>query len=262
MFTFPHFDHIPLPNSPLNEVVCQVQFPPILQISEKPPTEFQDRVRNLFPLFELHHNFEFELSGVPNGQPLTSKTLPTIYRFATMDHASMISLNLQSCGFHTTDYAGWDSFSTNLRAVLDGVESIYQPASATRIGLRYVNLLTPEITGFSDFEAVVRLVRPELIAPFTIPAFPVSEGLSRLVSEQGDQHLSLIFGFVKDETAQRSFVIDLDLFTDTLQPFETEEMMNTCDTFHNILYDAFRWCLVEDSLQVFSSDSPEIEDKL
>lgn len=50
---FPHKDEIPLSSPPLIEVVCQVRFPPILQIAKEVPSEFQEGVRHRFPQLEL-----------------------------------------------------------------------------------------------------------------------------------------------------------------------------------------------------------------
>jgi len=38
--------------NPLEEVVCQLRFPPILRIEVETPAVFQDKVRQVFPLYK------------------------------------------------------------------------------------------------------------------------------------------------------------------------------------------------------------------
>jgi uncharacterized protein (TIGR04255 family) len=37
--------------NPLDHVICQLRFPPILMIDSKPPNEFQDAIRKEYPLY-------------------------------------------------------------------------------------------------------------------------------------------------------------------------------------------------------------------
>jgi len=49
MLRFPVQKDVRLLKSPLNEVICQVRYPPVLRIAEENPIGFQERLRGQFP---------------------------------------------------------------------------------------------------------------------------------------------------------------------------------------------------------------------
>jgi hypothetical protein len=49
---FPDSARVIYGKAPLTGVVCQLRFPPILRIESAPPADFQDRIREQFPLLE------------------------------------------------------------------------------------------------------------------------------------------------------------------------------------------------------------------
>ncbi len=252
-FKFPVFDHIHLENPPLREVICQVRFPPILRIGEKLPIDFQDRVRGRFPQFGTQQTVNIEGIEGLEGKPPIPNISSAVYKFINEQGTAEISLGVSFFALSTTKYAGWASFADGLRFAIQAVEETYQPSTATRVGLRYADYLNAQSTGITDFQDVVRMVRPELTKAFMMSDFPVSEGLARIVSEDGNQRLSIIFGIVNEEPLLRSFVLDFDLFTETPSPFNSENLTRVCDEFHATLYNAFRWGFPDNgSLQIFS----------
>ncbi len=49
---FPESERVVYGENPLVEVICQLKFPPILDISTAEPAAFQNKVRKLYPLYE------------------------------------------------------------------------------------------------------------------------------------------------------------------------------------------------------------------
>src|SRR5262249_7505491 len=49
---FPDSERVVYEKNPLTEVICQLQSPPILRIDTELPADFQERVRQQYPLYQ------------------------------------------------------------------------------------------------------------------------------------------------------------------------------------------------------------------
>ena len=49
---FPEKQRVIYKKNPLNKVICQFRFPPILRIDSEIPSSFQDSIRSDFPLYQ------------------------------------------------------------------------------------------------------------------------------------------------------------------------------------------------------------------
>ena len=61
---FPEAKRIIYRKNPLDQVICQLRFPPILKIDAEVPAKFQDRIRGDFP--NLSDSLEIKVE-VPHG---------------------------------------------------------------------------------------------------------------------------------------------------------------------------------------------------
>ena len=48
---FPNFERVVYKKNPLEEVICQLRFPPILRIDSGNAADFQDVIRQDYPLY-------------------------------------------------------------------------------------------------------------------------------------------------------------------------------------------------------------------
>ena len=63
---FPEAERVVYRQNPLDRVVCQLKFPPILKIEREIPVEFQDRIRKDFPGFYEKREPKWTYKGVPS----------------------------------------------------------------------------------------------------------------------------------------------------------------------------------------------------
>ena len=82
--------------TPLESVICQLRFPPILKIDSELPSEFQEKIRSVFPLFEESEaNIQLP-PGLPKilGNELSGKLGlgPKSYNFKTDDGKWTVAL--------------------------------------------------------------------------------------------------------------------------------------------------------------------------
>jgi uncharacterized protein (TIGR04255 family) len=247
---FPHKPEVRLGNPPLAEVVCQVRFPPILRIAKDEPSEFQEFVRERFPELEVEQGFLVRVPGIGSGGIPAAEAQAKIYRFRDLGGHSHIALALDFLALSTSQYSHWSNFANDLRLAHDAAQEVYKVGYATRIGLRYINRLTLSNTNRSTMAEVFDLFRPELTTQLRSEAWsdPINM-LCQLVLPDGDARLMLRTGY-NIEDNQPFLLLDLDYFQEG--KLNLDDLIERCNGYHEIIYDAFRWCLKDDGLKSFN----------
>ena len=139
---FPDSPRVFYERAPLKQVICQLRFPILYRIEREVPSDFQERIRAIFPLSE-----RVEAFGTPFQIP---KQLADVfggavggatYKFLTEDRLTSIELGSTALTFETTAYRVWDEFLGILRPAIDSLVAIYNPSFYSRVGLRYIDLI-------------------------------------------------------------------------------------------------------------------------
>src|SRR5262245_7091139 len=94
---FPEAERVIYEKNPLAEVICQVKFPPILRIDSELPAQFQERIRQNYPLFQEKQMSEGDIALPPEmAQLLKSEFFArrgrAAYDFASSDGVWTVSL--------------------------------------------------------------------------------------------------------------------------------------------------------------------------
>ena len=91
---FPETERIVFKRNPLTQVICQLRFPPILIISNE-PAAFQERIRDVYPIYERGENVEVpqELVNLLSGAGSLSPAGDILHRFYTADRVQQITLS-------------------------------------------------------------------------------------------------------------------------------------------------------------------------
>lgn len=249
---FPHYEEIPLANPPLAEVVCQVRFPPILRIGKEEPSDFQELVRTRFPQLEWQQGLEVKLPGPGNESEPAARVSARIYRFITQDEDSFISIAPDFYALTARQYRHWNTFAEDLELVARAVRELYEPSYATRIGLRYINRFTLANTDTSTKDELLGLLRTELTALLRGEVWENAESLvSRvLFVDESGARLNLSAGYETKEQ-ESAFLLDFDHFEEGKLPLGG--LVERCNRYHEMIYDAFRWCVREQALERFGA---------
>ncbi len=120
-------------NTPLIDVTCQLTFPQNLKISAAPPVGFQEKIKNVFPLFALTQD-------------------KTAYNFTSTDSRWQVVLGKGALTLVTRQYDGWNNFSKHLHETLEALEQEYPPQFLTRVGLRFRNIIRKSALGVTHKE--------------------------------------------------------------------------------------------------------------
>lgn len=248
---FPRQPEVRLQRSPLTEVICQVRFPPILRIASEDPKDVQELVRQRFPRFEREEGYllQLQFSGAAMADAPAAHHASRLYRFRSADQHTAITLATDFYALSSTGYTVWEAFARDLAMAHDAIQRIYQPGFSTRIGLRYVDEIVPSVLELSTFNEVVDLIRPELTTLFRTDAWSTpAEMLCQLLLQDQEGNLGLRYG-TKITGDESVFLLDFDYYDDRELPFEN--IIERCHHYHDVIYDAFRWCIKDEKLDVF-----------
>ena len=257
---------VPLPRAPLERVLAQARFPPILAIRDPDKVAvLQEALRETYPNLSQDQVHSIELGG--GETPNIRQGL--IWRLADREKYPdwRVSLGVDFVALETSSYDSRDDFLGRLRAVLSAVEQAFKPASATRLGLRYIDRLTDEAV-----DRVDELIRPAvlgIIRPSEDPEPVLGDSVIHLMTEaqflaQEGARVQGRWGQLPahatsdphalEPVAKPSWVLDLDMFTTESQPFASEELLTTATGFAKCLYWLFRQMVTEEFLKFYGGE--------
>ena len=238
--------------SPLDEVICQLKFPPILRIESQLPAAFQEQVRADFPLFETIEpappaNLPPDLArlihkGGPRGQH--SEHVFT----SADDGAWQLRLARSKLSLTSFDYGQWESFRQRLVVPHQALLDEYKPALFNHVCLRYINVIRRSRLPLEPDIPWSELLQPWVCGFLAAPDLHDEVAKARMSAATRLPHpgswLDVDYGLVQEEPdGEVSFVIDAHLFTET--PAEPSDAFDRLDALHRQAFFFFRWCITD-----------------
>jgi uncharacterized protein (TIGR04255 family) len=256
---------VPLPRSPLARVIAQVRFAPILAIrSPDKVAVFQEIIRATYPI--LNQDRIQHIVITPGGTPNLQEGL--IWRFS--DQAKQprwrISLGVDFIALETSAYVSRRDFINRLQSVISGLEVAFKPGDVQRFGMRYINRMVDEAVA-----RVADLIRPKILGIAWLndePPSNLGESVThllteaQLLAEEGQIQArwgSIPKGSTYDPDAlealsEPSWVLDLDMFTQSQQAFVSDELIATATSFAERIYMVFREMVTDDFLRFYGGE--------
>ncbi|MGB7621021.1 MAG: TIGR04255 family protein [Terriglobia bacterium] len=259
--TFPETDREIYKRNPLEFVVCQLKFPPILEISAEMPARFQNIIRERYPFYVKQEQQEIPkeilnlLGGLPFGRPVGA----TIHKFLTEDQKRSISLSSDFIAYQDRDYSKWESFSKAIQDAQHALEDVYRPAFYTRIGLRYRDIINPRNLGIRE-ERWQELLKPSLIgmlgAQDDIGTFIVrtQTEASFALKEVDGAMVTLRHGIGPSPPSsdERHYYLDLDSHTTTRR--EGKDVIDVLNAFNRVSGYFFRWAITPELRRILGPE--------
>lgn len=224
----------------LTTVVCQLRFNPILKIGQAAPVDFQDRVREAFPVFVREESVEFRLA-LGASVPATVESLPptpATWRFRTEDGAWAAGLAASFLSLETKAYRHFPDFAERFAILLAALSEVYGIRSFSRVGLRYVNLFRSEQFpgGWKD------RINPSLLGPLGDPRIGAEvTGAQQLFALAGDDWTIAIRHGLDDSG---SYLLDFDHATES--KVDVESVHPRLAEFNRRIFQVFRWSITDD----------------
>jgi uncharacterized protein (TIGR04255 family) len=242
---FPDSPRVIYERCPLAEVICQLRFPPVLRIEGQPPADFQDRVRDIFPLLERGN--QLTIPQIPSNiaQLIGSPIGNVQYIFMTENGENKLALTPQAISLTTKNYTRWEHFWGQFNPALDALMDIYKPSFFNRIGLRYQNAILREVLDLAG-RPWSELLGEEILGELALPQFENNLDEARRVirvripSDDSGLFLQHGLGTVEGH-AEKCYLIDLDLYTH--QKIGVRDAEPILNRFHRRAGRAFRWCI-------------------
>ncbi len=243
---FPDSPRVVYTTNPLVEVICQLRFPPILEILSSQPAEFQSRIRSRYPLYSRNEqslSLPNELANLLPQLPFSRPPENVVHRFNTEDEKLAVSLSRDFLAISTTAYGYWEAFRTEINAAKAALEEVYRPAFYTRLGLRYSDVIDRSTVGLKQTDWSELLKSWMLgVLDSDAKAFVQSvttQAVIRLPEVRGG-HVNLRCKLSEDG---QKFLIDADFFTK--ERSAGDDVLNALDSFNRSAGRLFRWAITD-----------------
>lgn len=214
------------PRNPLEAVVIQLRFEPVLKIRER-VADFQDRVRGRFPAFDEHVTQSFEVNPMLLGIRTREGRE---YRFRTREGDATAFLGIAALALETRAHIERDRLLADFGILHGALRDTADPITPVRLGLRYINAIDRAAIsdGLGRDVAWDDVVAPELVRvpcgladlDGTIFGAEVSSAMTR-------GKMILRYGLIPDdEGTPPRFRLDIDRFLDDqLDPAELADLL-------------------------------------
>lgn len=247
---FPDAPRVRYEVNTLDEVICQLRFPPILRIDAEAPSAFQERIRQDFPYYELK-----VYPSIPQSIPADIAKLmrqdfeansSRTHWFGSAD-AWWAGLTRDTLSLHCRNYTVWEEFRTRLDGPFQALLQEYRPALFSHVCLRYRNAVRR--SRLPDPDAPwSNWLQPWVCGPLGNPdAAGVTEGLQvkatiLLPGEIG--RVGATYGLAEETNGGGTFfAIDAHVHSD--QRTEPTHAFDRLDALHHQAGLFFRWCITD-----------------
>ena len=234
----------------LAEVICQLRFPEILTIQANTPADFQEAIRDQYPMYLRQQEIPASAAYGKIVQP--KKELVVNHQFSTSDGIWRINLTSKFISLTCNRYTCWEDFAAHLDKPLAAFIQTYKPAHFERIGLRYLNFISRNRLEMEEVP-FSRLIQPCYLGPLldddvqeqsvsrnTVDCEMAIRGGCRIKLHAGPGRVKR--GTVEDPEIK--FIFDQDLFMNG--PLQLNLAAGALQTLHSQAYSVFRGAITQE----------------
>lgn len=253
---FPKSTRMVFRRNPLEEVVCQLKFPPILRIASESPVAFQEAIRERYPRYDRQQpamppefSQALERFGLGNGgQDVT-------HGFLSADESSGVSLTCEFVAVWTRRYRRWEDFRSQVVRAQKAMEEVYSPSLYDRIGLRYRDVIDRNKLELTDvpWDELISAPLVGLLGERKLAGHMNDcQSQHTLALEEPPKSLVRIRHGLLDgsDSSKETYVIDADFHT--TDSLGDRHVIDTLDKFNHLAGNFFRWAIsdrLRDSLE-------------
>jgi uncharacterized protein (TIGR04255 family) len=247
---FPTADRVLYEVNPLDEVVCQARFTPILRIDAELPANFQEDIRSDYPKYQQANPLNLPANLPPEVAQMMAAQLPfvqMVHEFTSRDDVWKVSLTRDFLALTCKRYDRWESFRSRFSVVLDATGRHYHPAFFTRIGLRFRDVFCRSKLGLEE-TPWSELLKPAITGTPGVPELAGDiEGFQTVTVLRLPQEIGKC-GFrctlaLNEPDREQVFVLDSDFFTE--EQTETGHAIAKLDAINVQADNFFRWCITD-----------------
>jgi uncharacterized protein (TIGR04255 family) len=226
---FPKSHRIIYNKNPLKKVICQLRFPPILKIEKELPADFQELIRKDFPIYSESTEFSYDIPqkniNMEKLAPETFKKLlfqPPLenknYAFSSEDGIWKINLTRTFIALSAEKYERWEKFIAKLSLPLKAFIDIYDPAYFSRVGLRYIDVISRVDLGIEG-HSWDELIQPYILG--MLSSKEIKENIENFESQYSIKlndnkgNVRILTKFYEGSKDEQCYMIDSDFSNDS-----------------------------------------------
>lgn len=223
-------DRTLLAAAPLLVTIAQVRFDVRETVADVAAgAQLVDRARalGLPTMTQIHQQQVLIVNAPPADQPPQQQRQPAGWQYATKDGSVVLTLLTDQMTLETKAYPGWDAFAATWQASLELLTDVAGPALTTRLGLRYVNRITPARMTRAGELKDAGLVDPAFLGPAVDSDLSeyVTAAEGRVALSFPDNTDALVQHGVVTENGTQAFILDIDCFRTTGASFHVDTVM-------------------------------------
>ena len=248
---FPAVETVIYPRNPVERVICQVRFPAILKIDSDVPADFQEGIRQYFPIYTEKPELAFEIPQAIRTQiasVLTDSAPKKNHEFVSEDGNWTVNLTRTFLSLSTSDYQQWNDFRHKFEPPLNALLAVYSPPFFSRIGLRYVDVIRRSLYGLASVDWD-QLLQPHIAGFLSSPHIGDSiksfenRAEIQLADENSLVRVATKFVDAEDGEGETNFLIDSDFFYAGRTPIV--EAIDKLNFFNLRASRLFRWSITD-----------------
>lgn len=252
-----HADQVLLGHAPLERVLCQVKFPPLLLLGNaEVVAPFQEALRENY-LLVGRQEMQFKLP--PGfGEPEV-KAQPAAFEYRLEDPGKQwrVTLGTDFLTLDTTAYVSREAFLARWAEVQGALAATLRPSHTTRVGVRYIDRLRTSV----QLAKVPAYFRKEILGLLGSPSFKgrVLQAFSENLLTTAEGHLLVRCGrlppnmtfdpFLIAPLPEPSWVLDLDSVLEASRPFDGAGLLATVEQLAARAFTFFRWAATDTAMK-------------
>ena len=213
-----------LPEAPLQLALAQVRFAPIYAL-EQPASvaEFQKLLGR-----------EYVAQEASAKGPGSSTWL-----FRDSRRGWTVSVTSTSLGLEAKTYVDFDDFVSELKQVLGYLESVCEPQTEVRLGVRYINRIEDERL---QKRGIAFFVNEQLAGPVGADlGNELQHSLCELRFRERESWVTIRHGLIEPT----SYLLDFDHFMEGERDFSPSDIVKRVNRFHGLIERLFAWAVSE-----------------
>lgn len=248
---FPERERVIYAKNPLEVVICQLRVPPILRIEAETPFQFQERIRDEYPLVKERN---LANAGIPfppeilkvfgEEMPWALKSGKQAYEFYSDNEEWAVTLTKEYVALTSKRYTRWEDFKARLLKIAAAFEEVYKPAHYTRVGLRYQDIINRsklDLKGVDWSELLQPYIAGELSSEIAQYVNTVKKELL-IQLDNGHGSVRIVHGLVQQpDMDELCYLIDSDF--STTEKMEVSSAGERLNYFNAEAARLFKWCI-------------------
>lgn len=230
-----------LTKPPIELTVCQIRYPVVPKLLNPEAIEpFREKLASEYPRLSFEQHDSVAMGGV-DGPSVDRRTL---YKFEDPNQFWTVAVSPDFVAVEVPEYTKFDDFKGRLKTALRYVNEVYDVGLRTRIGLRYVDVVSSEKYPDLDKKKLADIACK--IVPsrrFFADVAHQSKVEHRIVLDDASRRAGIV-RFVASPSVTDSLVPDLRLDIDVFSEMDValfEELDAFLDSAKDFAYAGFSW---------------------